>query len=212
LIANAETGTYSLTANVAGISPAGFLLTNSAAASNGPSLSGSANSNTDTIELTADGTLDWVPWGDGSLSRKGNVTPLISNSPVVGSGPVMTYANDPRPIDWYDGSPLLASTNNLNGVYINFVGNGFSFTVPADPTIRTLIVHIGGWFSGGTFTAHLSDGSAPDYVNSTAPVNGQYDRNYTIVYSSASSGRTLNVSWVNSSSGGNVTLNAAALQ
>src|SRR5581483_3987433 len=69
----------------------------------------------------------------------------------------------------------------------------------------------GGYFSGGTLTALLSDGSAANYVDVTPTVTGQYDRNYTLTYSAASAGQTLTVSWVMSSGNGNVTLNAAAL-
>jgi hypothetical protein len=58
----------------------------------------------------------------------------------------------------------------------------------------------------------LSDNSAPDYVDITTTANGQYDRNYTLIYSAASSGQTLTVSWTMNSGSGNVTLNAAGLQ
>ena len=53
------------------------------------------------------------------------------------------------------------------------VGNGFTFTAPADATLRTLIVHVGGWHSGGTLIAHLSDGSAADYTDTTPLDSGR---------------------------------------
>ncbi len=56
------------------------------------------------------------------------------------------------------------ATNNTHGFYINGAGNGFSFTAPADTSTRTLMVHVGGWNSGGTLTAHLSDSSATDFT------------------------------------------------
>jgi hypothetical protein len=97
-------------------------------------------------------------------------------------------------------------------VYIFLPGQGFKFTAPADTTLRTLVVHVGGWNSGAKLTAHLSDGSAADFVDTTTNVAGQYDRNYTLTYSAASANQSLTVNWVMTAGSGNVTLNGAALQ
>ena len=211
LTANGQAGSYTVTASVAGVAtPASFSLTNMAAASGGGGLTGSANSLSSAANLTQEGTSDWVHWGDTALNRKSGVTAQISNYAVAGAGQVSTYNNDPRILSWSDGTPL-ASATDPNGVYINFPGNGFTLTVPADTTARTLTVHVGGWLSGGTLTAHLSDGSAADYVDTTAAAGGQYDRNYVLTYNAATAGQTLRVSWVMTSGSGNVTLAGAAL-
>ena len=62
-------------------------------------------------------------------------------------------------------------------------------------------------------TAHLSDGSAVDYVDTTPAVQSQYDRNYTFTYQASGASQTLRVTWTMTSgdSFGNVTLNGAAL-
>jgi hypothetical protein len=209
LTANGQAGSYSVLASTAGaLSTIGFALTNTLG---GASLSGSGNSDASTVNLTQEGTGDWVHWGVAGLNRKAAVTAQISNYGVIGSGSIMSYTNDPRTLIWSDGTPTAAGSDN-EGVYINSSQNGFSFTVPADSTVRTLTVHVGGWLSGGTFTAHLSDTSAPDYVDITAQASGQYDRNYALTYSAAFAGQTLTITWVNTSLGGNVTLNAAALR
>ena len=176
------------------------------------SLTAIADSSSATVNLTAEGVTDWIHWGDGALNRKGSVTPLLSTYSVVGGGTVNGYANDPRPIMWTDGSPTTASTNNTDGVYINSMGNGFAFTAPADTTVRILTIHVGGWFSGGMLTAHLSDGSAADYMDSTPAVSNAFDRNYTVTYNASTAGQTLTISWIDTASGGNVTLNGAALR
>jgi len=87
---------------------------------------------------------------------------------LIGSGSASAYQNDLRSVSWTDGTPTATSTNNANGVYIIGVGQGFSFTAPADLATRTLVVHVGGWNSGATLTAHLSDGSAADYTDTTS--------------------------------------------
>jgi fibronectin type 3 domain-containing protein len=173
-------------------------------------LTGSGTSVTTTANLTGEGSNDWLHWGT-ALIRKAGVTSQVSNYLIVGSGAVQVYSNDLRALSWTDGTPTVSGTDN-NGIFINASGNGYSFTAPADTTTRVLTVHVGGWNSSGTLTAHLSDGSAANFVDSTALASGQYDRNYTLTYSAASAGQTLTISWVMSSGTGNVTLNGAALQ
>ncbi len=211
LTANAQAGTYTVTATTAGVStPASFTLTNTAAGGSGGALTGSGTSVTTTASLTALGSADWIHWGTSPLTRKNGVTTQVSTYSVVGTGSVQTYNNDPRALSWTDGTPT-ASGSDSDGVYINSLQNGFSFTAPADTTQRVLTVYAGGYFGGGTLTAHLSDGSAPDFVDVTTTVSGSYDRNYTLTYKAASAGQTLTVSWINTSGTGNVTLNGAAL-
>src|SRR6185295_12257618 len=66
--------------------------------------------------------------------------------------------------------------------------------------------------SGGTLTASLSDGSAPNYVNASfSNSTGQYDAVYTLTYKAASDGKLITVKWVQATSTGNVTLQAATL-
>ena len=150
-------------------------------------------------------------WGDATLNRKANVTAQISNYSVVGVGPVYTYNPDPRPLSWTDGAPAASSSTDKNGLYINGIGNGFSFTVPADTTTRVVTVHVGAWNSGATLTAHSSDGSGADFIDIVPNTAGQYDRNYTLTYAAANSGQTLTVSWTMTSGTGNVTIGGAAL-
>jgi hypothetical protein len=86
-------------------------------------------------------------------------------------------------------------------------------SVPADTKTRTLLIYVGGWLSGGKFMAHLSDGSAADFVNTSfSSTTGQYDAVYTLTYHAATSRQQLVVQWTQASGTGNVTLQAAALQ
>jgi hypothetical protein len=134
----------------------------------------------------------------------------LTNYTVVGSGSVYNYYNDPRSLNWNNGTPT-ANGSNAAGIYISGIGNGFQVTAPADNQVRTLKVYVGGWNSGGTFTATLSDGSAPSYSNSSYAGSGQYNAVYTVTYNAASAGKLLTVKWVQGSGGGNVTLQAATL-
>jgi hypothetical protein len=208
--ANGQPGTYVVTATTSGATtPVSFSLTNVAPISG--ALSGSGTNSNTAASLTAEGTSDWVHWGEAVLNRKNGVTAQISTYMIVGNGGASTYGNDPRPLAWADGAPTPTGSNNTDGLFIRGTGNGFQFTVPADTSARTLIVHVGGWNSGGTLTAHLSDGSAADFVDTTLNTAGQWDRNYTLVYNASAGQNKLTVTWAMTSGTGNVTLSGAAL-
>ncbi len=112
LTANGQAGSYTVTASVAGVATAAsFGLTNTAATTGGGALSGSGNSATTTENLTAEGTADWVHWGDPALNRESGVTRsdrALTRS--MGSGQVQAYTNDPRAAEldgWHaDGQQL----------------------------------------------------------------------------------------------------------
>ncbi|PWT79796.1 MAG: hypothetical protein C5B58_12870, partial [Acidobacteria bacterium] len=178
----------------------------------GGSLSGTGDSSSSAVNLTSEGTADWVHFGDGVLNRKAAGSAQLSDYSTVPSGGTATaYPNDPRPVSWTDGTPNASGSDNTAGIYVSGVNQGLSIQAPADTTTRTLIVHVGGWESGGTLTASLSDNSAPNFTDVTTTSGGQYDRNYTLTYKASSAGQTLTVTWVMTSGTGNVTLNAAAL-
>ena len=212
--ANATAGSYTVTASVSGVAPANFSLTNTTASSGSGSLAGAVNSATTAVNLTTEGTLDWMHWGDGGASgqnRKANVSVQLNNFAVVGGAPVGWYGDDPRQMSWSDGTPTATLTNDGTGLTITGTGVGFSFTAPADTSVRTLTVHVGGYNSSGTLTAKLSDGSAANFVDTSTLVSGQYDRNYTLTYNAGKANQSLTVSWVLASGGGDVSLSAAAL-
>ena len=109
--------------------------------------------------------------------------------------------------------PAASATNSATGVFISGANNGFQITVPAGAISRTLKVYVGAWHTQGRLVAHLSDGRAADYVdtslsNTASPTSLGI---YTLTFRAASDGQTLTVTFTNASSAGNVTLQAAAL-
>jgi hypothetical protein len=174
------------------------------------SLIGTTDGSAAAVNLTTEGTMDWVHWGNGAGSRKAGVTAQLGNYSVVGGGGVLKYATDPRPLSFTDGTPTASGTNDRTGIYVDS-GRAISITAPADTNIRTLIVHVGGSNSGATFTAHLSDSSAQDFTNAVSTVSGAYDRNYTLTYRAGGAGQTLTVTWKMAPGTGNVTFSAASL-
>jgi Right handed beta helix region len=182
-------------------------------------LNGTLATAASSYNLSALGTSDWATWGQGNVATNFDHSATggsqISNVTKVGSGSYGSWYDPSRSVSWTGGAPL-ASYNGDNA-YIwanNSIGAGYSFTVPADTTARTLYVYAGGYSSGATLTAHLSDGSSADFV-ATSSGNGNYSNLYTINYKAASAGQTLTVSYTKTTningSSGSVDLIAAAL-
>ena len=172
--------------------------------------SGTVTTSSASVDLTSIGTADWAHWP--GYDHKASGGSKISNFTIIGSGSPGSYSGDARAISWSDGIPTAGGSNNTSGHFMNGVGNGLSITVPASPTSQTLTVYCGVYAGQGRFTAHLSDGSYPDYVDESIVGNGtSVDANYTIVFKAGSANQTLTVSWVLLNGGGNVTLHGAAL-
>jgi hypothetical protein len=97
--------------------------------------------------------------------------------------------------------------------HVEGLGDGFQLTAPADPVQRTLTVFVGVWNAQGKMVAHLSDNSTADYIDTSLnSASGTRAGMYKFVYQAAIPGQTLTVTFTqNNNAGGNVTLQAAAL-
>lgn len=179
------------------------------------SLSGSPTNVTSATayNLTTQGTTDWAAWGFNGTDRDSSGGSKIGTLGTSGGGSLNSFTSSYLGFTWTNGTPDGSETDETKGYYnAGGSGDGFSFTVPASPTVQHVTVYVGGWASGGTLTATLSDGSAPAYTDSSMSNSGNsYYGYYTLTYSSASSGQTLTVKWIMNSGTGNVTAYAAAL-
>jgi chitodextrinase len=207
---------YDSAGNVSG--PSNVVNATTKAASSAGLLSGGIGVPASLINLSSAGTTDWAHWGlssTTSFDHKRAVTQSISNYTRLGTGSIWRVGDNLTAFSWSDGTPTASATATKTGILALGVSNGFQITGPADTTQRTLKVHVGVWTGQGKFEVRLSDGSAPSYTD-TSLVNTTGARTgvYTLVYSAASSGRTLTIKYtlLNSySSNGNVTLEAATL-
>ncbi len=179
------------------------------------SLSGSQAPAASSYNLTALGTSDWVHWGRGNVyghfDHKATGGSQISNVSIVGTGANYGSYYDPsRTVTWSDGTPTASDTDHAYIWSNGALNSGFSFTVPADTTTRTLTVYAGGNNTQSSLTAHLSGGSVPDYV-ATAGSAGLYTNVYTITYSAASAGQTLTITLLKTGNLGGKTNGSADL-
>jgi hypothetical protein len=172
------------------------------------------------VNLTTEGTADWAHWGSvnaNTFEHKAGVTSQISDVTPVGASQKVQLTGSPTTFSWTDGTgtPSMTATANELGTFS--WGHGFTFTVPADTAPRALRVYLGVSNLRGQILARLSDGSAPDYVDSTITSGALADGTYTLVYKAGSAGQTLSVTWIELPNNGDqvagrLNLKAATLQ
>jgi hypothetical protein len=194
-------------------------LTVTPAVAAGGSLAGSAATASSSYNLTSLGTIDWAHWGTNqnasAFDDKATGGGQISNVTRVGAGSYGAYTDSSRDVIWSDGTPLAKDNGDQSYIWANnATGAGYSFTTPADTTTRTLYVYLGGYDSGGTLTAHLSDTSAADYTTSFSG-SGIYSDIVAITYKAGSASQHLLITYTKTAgvgvSGGSVDLDAAWL-
>ena len=169
------------------------------------------------INLTSLGTSDWTKWGVttnvASVVRKSAGGTKISNYTKAGTGTIQRYTDSLIGYTWIGGTPTSSARDQITGIRTSSTGTGFTFSVPADTTTRTLKVYAGGWNSTGELRASMSDGSVADYV-ATRVHGAARDVNtvYTVTYNAKTAGRKLNITWKMTGGEGECTLQAVTLQ
>jgi hypothetical protein len=172
------------------------------------------------VDLTADGTRDWMHWGFATAidsDRDADGDSQIGGFAVVGKNKPVQYGDNVLGFVWSNGAPPRTSSGGSRhiGVYVTQPGNGFSLTLPADTTMRTAQLYLGGFHSHGHFDAALSDQSSPgvgdeSYFNLT----GKFDVVYRLDYRAASAGQSITIRWLvlEGDTQSNVTLQAVTLR
>jgi len=163
------------------------------------SLSGTEGAQPTTVNLTTEGTLDWVYWYNVgtniTFEHKSVATQSISNYTAVGKGTV-SFAKRATNFKWTDGTPKVKGFMD-KGLYVAGLNNGFQLTVPAGTTPQTLKVYVGVTNAQGKLTATLSDNIASPYTDSSLNITSGTELGmYTITYNAASSGQTLTITFI----------------
>lgn len=160
------------------------------------------------MDLTREGPSDWIHWGqDGKhdVVRKAGGGRQISDLSFFGEGHQAATPGFGVRASWSDGDRVKDQPGTNSSYWLNGVGHGYEFSVPADTTERILKVIVGGIDGArGEFSAQLSDGSAPDFLSTTwngnaafdwAPVPSDFHAVYTVRFRAASPGQKLTVRW-----------------
>jgi hypothetical protein len=171
-----------------------------------------------TVNLAAEGVIDWAHWGLSGLAdfnHKDGVAQQISNFNIVGKAAPYVAAGNLINYTWTGGTPTAGASATANAVYVKGEGNGFTLTVPAGLTQRTLKVYAGALDAKGRLEARLSDGSVPyvGYIDSQAALKYKV---FTIDFKAASAGQALTIKFTvdkaYDADAGDISLQAAALK
>src|SRR5260370_14774876 len=83
------------------------------------------------VNLTSEGTADWVHWGLLSasyLDRKASVSPQISTYRLAAAGVAQRYNQVLTSFNWTDGTPDASSGGTRTRVSTAGTGNGFTLS------------------------------------------------------------------------------------
>jgi hypothetical protein len=167
------------------------------------------------VDLTAEGTIDWVHWGEQgryALERNANGGfAILEGTP----GPERRrHTVSPERFRWTGGSPLAEAKGVTSGVRACGKGSGFTLSAPAGTRNSTLRLYLGVLAGRGKLEVSLSDGGKP--VTDTVEQTGASMTTiaYTVSYSATGTGK-ISVKWITDESFsedcGGVALQAATL-
>jgi hypothetical protein len=168
-----------------------------------------------TVDLTAEGTRDWVHWGeDGTFSLERNKNGGFAILEGTPTAPRFRHALSPSRFAWTGGDPVDHSDGTPTGIRTCGAGNAFTISAPAATSNRTLRLYLGVVSAKGVLQARLSAGAA----TSSAAVeqrDGQFHGVvYTITYRAPKAAK-INLTWTTAQAFGNgcggVALEAATL-
>jgi hypothetical protein len=168
------------------------------------------------VNLSAEGSTDWVHWGEEStfsLERdKNGGFAILEGSPTA---PRFRHALSPQRFSWQGGSPVDHSDGTPTGIRTCGKGNGFTISAPATTTTRTLRLYVGVLAGRGRLDATLSTGGGTKSSKLEQRNATMTTAVFTVTYRAPKNG-TLKLNWVtedsfNSDCGG-VALEAATLR
>ncbi|MFI5892295.1 hypothetical protein ACIA5D_19525 [Actinoplanes sp. NPDC051513] len=168
-----------------------------------------------TVDLTAEGTRDWVHWGeDGTFSLERNKNGGFAILEGTPTAPRFRHALSPSRFAWTGGDPVDHSDGTPTGIRTCGAGNGFTISAPASTTNRTLRLYLGVVSAKGVLQARLSAGNATSSATAEQR-DGQFQAVvYTITYRAPKAAK-INLTWTTAqafgSGCGGVALDAATL-
>jgi hypothetical protein len=169
-----------------------------------------------TVDLTAEGTRDWVHWGEQgtfSLERdKNGGFAILEGAPTA---PRFRHALSPQRFSWNGGDPVDHSDGTPTGIRTCGAGNAFTISAPAGTATRTLRLYVGVISARGQLSASLSAGSATTSATLEQPSGSITTAVLTLRYRALKDGK-INIKWNTAAAFGTgcggVTLEAATLQ
>jgi Bacterial Ig domain len=172
-----------------------------------------------TVDLTAEGILDWAHWGlssSNSFDHKAGVIQRIPKLNKLGSNVLQQLTDFPTAFSWSDGTPTFSEPGTTTGIFVTGYTNGFEWVIPVSTNLQTVKLYMGGYGGQAGLQAFLSDSSAPAYTDiSLKSFYGNFYGVYTLSFAAASPNQTLRLRLtaqaLYDAVYGNVAISAAAL-
>jgi hypothetical protein len=151
-----------------------------------------------TVDLTAEGPLDWAHWGanGNAPNRKAGVTTLISDYTNDGSPEISPSTNNPSSFSWTDGTPQSTHSGTTSHVYFKGEANvTVTLTVATAPTKRTSFFYMCLNRTRARFEVDLTDGSIAPTSEELEKNDGAMCVRYDVDYRSANASARVRVRW-----------------
>ncbi|MBB2949188.1 hypothetical protein FB565_008993 [Actinoplanes lutulentus] len=169
----------------------------------------------DRVDLSAEGTIDWVHWGEqGTYTLERNANggfAILEGTPDPSR---VRHTASPEAFSWTGGHPLATAKGVTSGVRSCDAGSGFTLSAPAGTRDTTLRLYVGMIAGRGSLEIRLSTGGK--VVTDTWEQTGESMATaaYTVSYTSSGTGK-ISIKWITDESFdedcGGVTLQAATL-
>jgi hypothetical protein len=168
------------------------------------------------VNLSAEGSRDWVHWGEQStfsLERdKNGGFAILEGAPKA---PRFRHGLSPQRFSWQGGSPVDHSDGTPTGIRTCGKNNGFTISAPATTGSRTLRLYAGVLAARGRLEAKLSTGGATKVSYIEQRASKLTSTVFVLTYRAPKNG-TLTLNWVTEASFntdcGGVALEAATLR
>ena len=168
------------------------------------------------VDLSGEGSRDWVHWGEQStfsLERRADGDfQILEGAPTA---PRFRHALSGQVFSWKGGSPVSNSDGTPTGIRTCGKGNGFTVSAPAGTGTRTLKLYVGALAGRGKLTARLSTGTAAASATFEERTTNLDTAVFVVTYRAPKNGK-LNLSWITeeafSQNCGGVALQAATLR
>ena len=138
------------------------------------------------IDLTAEGTLDWGHWGyagSSSWERKA-LGGVISDASLLGSGAKHAVTGVGVTSTWSDGTPTASVLHTATSIAVSSPDT-LQLSAGATNAMHLLRLYVGGKNARARVLMHLTDSSAPDYVDDQFGSGSSWHATYTAVYRTA---------------------------
>ena len=143
----------------------------------------------DTLNLTEEGTLDWVHITGKEINRKNGDEELIQWENLDADSALSTAGDSAMAYTWTDGTPVVEKTNDTHAGVFNYRGietgvveedAGYRISIPAADETRTLTFVSGIWQASAEIGITVNEDEKPVYTTQLKAGGSAEMNKYTV--------------------------------